>query len=58
MFASHPPGGRFLCRFLHPGGMQRYRTIMAATFFRSVDQFKQANETVSGDSQVRSYFFW
>jgi len=31
---------------------------MAATFFRSVDQFKQANETVSGDSQVRSYFFW
>ncbi len=35
MFASHPPGGRFLCRFFHPGGTQRYRTILAATFFRS-----------------------
>jgi hypothetical protein len=45
MFASHPLGGRFLCRFLHPGGAQSYRAIMAATFFRSVDQFKQAIET-------------
>jgi hypothetical protein len=58
MFASHPPGGRFLRRFLHPAAMQRYRTIIAATFFRSVDQFKQAIETASGDSQIRSYFFW
>jgi hypothetical protein len=58
MFASHPPGGRFLCRFLHTGGMQRYRTITVATFFHSVDQLKQAIEAVSSDSQIRSYFFW
>jgi hypothetical protein len=31
---------------------------MAATFFRSVDQFKQAIETSTGDSQIGSYFFW
>ena len=58
MFASHPPGGRFLCRFFHPGGTQRYRTNMATTFFRSVDQLKQAIETASGDSQIGSYLSW
>ena len=30
---------------------------MGATFVRSVDQFKQAIETSSGDSQIGRYFF-
>jgi hypothetical protein len=51
MFARRP-GGRFLYRFLHPGRLQRYRTIMAANFFPSIDQVKQAIETVSSDSKI------
>jgi hypothetical protein len=52
MFATCPLGGRFFCRFLHPGRMRGHRTIAAAAFFPSTHQFKQAVETLSGDSKI------
>jgi hypothetical protein len=52
MFAKCPLGGRFLCCFLHPGRMHGHRTILAAAFFPSTHQFKQAIKTLSSDSKI------
>jgi hypothetical protein len=57
MLAKCPLGGRFLCRFLHARPMHGRRTILAAAFFPSTHQFKQAIETLSSDSKIRRYLF-
>jgi hypothetical protein len=57
MLAIYPLGGRFLCRFLHPGPMRGHRTIVAAALSPSIHQFKQAIETLSSDSKICRYVF-
>jgi len=59
MFARCPLGGRFLCRFLHPGTdalaqnplwPPLFLFFLCFLFSLSIHQFKQAIETFSSDS--------